>query len=97
MSPGIELGTSHTEGRALNQLWHPCRFLELKYNNNDDNNYNNNNSQKHVTECNTFIAPACKQPSHAFEHKLRLEIIGILIIIFTCLMTTKVQLVDSLK
>ena len=75
----------------------------LKYNNNDnnnnnintvfhnnDNNNNNDNSQKRIIECNTFIALAYKQPSHAFEptaDKSTLEIIGM----------PYVQLVDSLK
>ena len=57
-------------------------------NNNDDNN--NDNSQKRIIECNTFIALAYKQPSHAFEpiaDKSTLEIIGM----------PYVQLVDSLK
>ena len=114
MSPGIELGTSRTEGRALNQLCHPRWLLVLKYNNNDNNSNNNNNnnnnintvfhnndnnnsnnnnndnSQKRIIECNTFIALAYKQPSHAFEpiaDKSTLEIIGM----------PYVQLVDSLK
>ena len=84
MSPGIELGTSRSEGRALNQLCHPCLLLEVDYSNNDNNNINtvfhnnsnnnNNNNQKRIIECNTFIALACKQPSHAFEpHSLKIN------------------------
>ena len=60
------------------------------YNNNNNNNNDNDNSQKRIIECNTFIALAYKQPSHAFEptaDKSTLEIIGM----------PYVQLVDSLK
>ena len=59
-------------------------------NNNNDNNNDDDNSQKRIIECNTFIALAYKQPSHAFEptaDKSTLEIIGM----------PYVQLVDSLK
>ena len=59
-------------------------------NSNNNNNNNNNNSQKRIIECNTFLALAYKQPSHAFEptaDKSTLEITGI----------PYVQLVDSLK
>ena len=59
-------------------------------NNNNDNNNNDDNSQERIIECNTFIALAYKQPSHAFEptaDKSTLEIIGM----------SYVQLVDSLK
>ena len=60
------------------------------HNNDNNNNKNNDNSQKRIIECNTFIALAYKQPSHAFEpiaDKSTLEIIGM----------PYVQLVDSLK
>ena len=42
--------------------------INTVFHNNDNNNNNNNdNSQKRIIECNTFIALAYKQPSHAFE------------------------------
>ena len=68
-----------------------ARLMRKKNTSKDcDNRDNNNNSQKRIIECNTFIALAYKQPSHAFEptaDKSTLEIIGM----------PYVQLVDSLK